>query len=486
MPSIASAIKSASATARTAHAALGGLTGSAASQAAKSSLAVNVWIGDANNSLATADVYNPPGGAAVITDIENLFQKFDFTITDVLRGGTYIAQSLGQIAGAVHQLSSGDILSRVLGASNLTKSALNALGAVGLGNIANTINSGINMAEGEVSGAVGAIADQVYASVGGVVQQISAAAASGLGAVGAAINSLEPTAAFSITDNGAKISLFSGLIQTSASLGMSNSFGSLMATVTDRGMIGQVAMQSLPAIIQHSDVGSLASIGQMLGAGSAYAYNPNLLGSFSSNYTLPPATDSTGQVDYDGAFTDLTSAYSSVDPNWTTQDRQTTITAENGTTTTGTDSAYNLNALMNSSDDFQSVISQGAQTATNRADKVMALSSVVQQSTVGTQLQQQFPMTVFSGNSQSTNDTQDPLALAQGAPAPVVPTSYPNITPNTGSADQPSAGKIYDIEDPGVRQENGYYIWPDGHWQIGGQHTNSDGTGYVSKGITFN
>ena len=509
MPSITDAVQSATNNAAaSASAALTGLGGSVS--AAQAALAPNAWVGAADNKLAVADVYNPPGGSAVVTDINNLFQKFDFSISDVLRGGKFVAQeagavmaglraglrTAGQIQRGIQMLSQGDVMARILGASLLTKGALNALGMAGLGNIADSINSGIGMAEGAVGQAVGQVSNQIYAEIGGVMQQVSSAYAGGLGALGECINSLGVSANFSINDIGAKVSVYAGLIQTATGYGIPNSYGSLLATITDRGMLAQITARVLPNVISGGDVHSLASIGATLGARGAYAYNPNVIADFSQAYYVPAPSSPGTQVDYSQCFTDLTDAYTSVDPDWSTYSRQTTVTNEDGSTSTVADNAFNLNTVMNGSDDFQKVIQQGAMNVSDedRAQKVMALAGVVQQSTVASKLAEQFPMTVFEGSSQ-TASTQNPLATQAGAPQINVPSGYSNVPPNTGQAQQPvdrstinpQTGKPYDLSDPGVRYVNGVPIWPDGHWQIGGTYTNQDtGEGYVSKGITFN
>jgi hypothetical protein len=482
MPSITDAVQSATnAVAASTSAALAGVNGNMS--AAQAALAPNAWVGAADNKLATADVYAPPGQPAVITDIQNLFQQFNFSIADVLRGGKYIASQAGAISRDIKMLTSGDILSRVLGASALTKTALNALGVAGLGNIANTINSGINMAEGAVGAAVGSVANEIYADLGGVVQQVSSAAASGLSAVGACINSLGVSASFSLADNGAKVSLFAGLIQTASGYGMQNSYGSLIASISDRNMIGQITMQVLPNIISASDTSSLRSIGITLGARNAYAYNPNLLANFSSSYQTPTAASFGQPTDYSGAFTDITDAYSAVDPNWSQYTRPTTVTdPDTGAVTTQPDQAFNLNTIMNGSSDFQQVVTQGVTSTPDRTNNVMALATAIPQTSVASQLATQFPLTVFSGNSQAANVTQDPLAIAQGAPPPVVPASYSASTPNTGSTD----GQQYDIADATIDPKTGFYVWPDGHFQVGGSHAaTATSQGYTSKGITF-
>jgi hypothetical protein len=482
MPSITDAVQSATnAVAATTSAALTGINGGMS--AAQAALAPNAWVGAADNKLATADVYSPPGKPSVITDIQNLFQQFNFAISDVLRGGKYIAANIAAAERGVKMLTSGDVLSRVLGASVLTKAALNSLGAVGLGNIADTINSGINMAEGAVGSAIGQVSNQVYAEIGGVVSAVSAATAEGLGAVGACINSLGVNASFSINDVGAKVSIFSGLIQTASGYGMPNSYGSLIASISDRGMIGQITMKVLPSIVSNSDVHSLLSIGATLGARGAYAYNPNIIADFSSSYTTPLPTSTGSQTDYTQAFSDITNAYSSVDPDWATLNRETTITDENGNDLTQNDPAFNLNAITNGSDDFQKVVTQGVTSTTDRTNNVMALAGVVQQSTVAAKLADQFPLTVFNGNNQ-TASTQNPLAIAAGVPQITVPTGYSDVAPNTGATPSSSTTTNYDIAD--AKLENGIYVWPDGHFQVGGTHTaTATSQGYTSKGITF-
>jgi hypothetical protein len=485
MPSITDAVQSATnAAAAASSAALTGVSGSV--QAAQAALAPNVWVGAADNKLATADPYNPPNAPSVITDVQNLFQKFDFTITDVLRGGKYIAAQAIGIARDVKMLTSGDITARILGASLLTKSALNALGAVGLGNVVDSVNSGISMAEGAIGDAVGTVASEVYADLNGVVQQVSSAAAQGLSAVGACINELGVNASFSIADSGAKIGLFAGLIQSSCGYGMQGSFGSLMASVTDRNILGAVTMRVIPSIVQGSDVKSLLQIGLTLGSRQAYAYSPNILANFSSQYSTPLGTGASGNVDYSGAFQDTMAAYSAVDPDWATLNRQTTITDENGNDLTQTDAAFNLNAVANGSQDFQTMVQQGAMASTDPNDKLMLLANQVQQTTVASKLASQFPKTVFDGNSQITSDTQDPQVIALGTTTPTAPSGYSKVAPNNN---QPvnydiQADGIHDIKD--AKLENGIYVWPDGYFQVGATHQGSDGGGYVSKGITFN
>jgi hypothetical protein len=485
MPSITDAVQSATnAAAAASGTALTGLSGSM--QATQAALAPNAWVGAADNQLATADPYNPPSGPSIITDVQNLFQKFDFSITDVLRGGKYIASQAIGIARDVQMLTSGDITARILGASLLTKTALNALGAAGLGNIVDSVNSGISMAEGAIGSAVGTVAGEVYADLNGVVQQISSAAAEGLSAVGACINSLGVNGSFSINDSGVKIGLYAGLIQSSCGYGMQGSFGSLMATITDRNILGAVTMRVIPSIVQGSDVKSLLQIGLTLGAGQAYAYSPNILANFSSQYNTPLGTGTAGNVDYSSQFQDTMSAYSAIDPDWSTLNRQTTITDENGNDVTQPDPAFNLSAVSNGSTDFQTMVQQGAMASSDSNDKLMLLANQVPQTTVASKLAAQFPQTVFNGNSQITSDTQDPQVIALGTTTPTAPSGYSNIAPNT------SRPVNYDIQADGIHDikdatlENGVYVWPDGYFQVGATHQGANGEGYVSKGITFN
>lgn len=460
----------------------GGTTAPASQQAGQTPLAPNVWVGSADNKLATADVYAPPGQPSVINDIENLFSKFNFSITDVLRGGKFVAANMGRLSFAAQALTHGDIISRVLGASSLTKTVLNGLGAAGLGNISASITAGINMAQGSVGAAVGSIGNEVYASLGGVVQQFKNVDPTNLTAVGTAINTLTGNGYFSLSDNGAKISLFAGLIKTASSYGMPNSYAGLMASITDRNMIGQITMRVLPTIVSNSDVHSLMSIGVTLGARAAYAYNPNLIANFSSNYSVPPAADASGRVDYTTCYSGITGAYAAVDPNWSTYTRPATATNPDGSISQIPDTAFNLNSVMNGSDDFLKVIGQGIQTTANRADKVMALAKVVPQSTVAAKLAAQFPRTVFSGNNQATNVTQDPLALATGAPiSRGSSTTYSNVAPNTGKTPK----DMYDVSNASFDPVTGLYTFPDGRVQASGTFTAPDTSGYSEKSITF-
>jgi hypothetical protein len=483
MPSITDAVQSATnAVAASTSSALSGVNGNMSAQQA--TLAQNAWVGAADNKLATADPYNPPSGPSIITDVQNLFQKFDITITDVLRGGKYIAQQAATIATEVKMLTSSDILARVLGASALTKTVLNNLGVVGLGNVASAINSGISMAEGAVGSAIGTVAGEVYADLNGVMTAVSSAAAEGLSAVGACINSLGVSASFSLNDVGAKVGLYAGLISTSAGYGMQGSFGSLMATITDRNILGMVSMKVIPSIVNNSDVKSLLQIGLTLGAGQAYAYSPNILANFSSQYTTPLGTSTSGNVDYTSQFQDTMNAYSAIDPDWSTLNRQTTITDADGNDVTQNDAAFNLSSISSGSTDFQNMLSQGAMASTNSSDKLMLLANSVQQTTVASKLASQFPLTVFDGNGQTSNDTQDPEVVASGTTTVSAPTGYSTINPTNGAE---TSQKVYDLSDPGVKNEGGVYTWPDGHWQIGGTYTNKDtGEGFVTKGITFN
>lgn len=421
MPSITSAVQNATNNVL----ATGGATPTTTAQAA---LAPNSWVGAADNSLAVADVYSPPGGASVITDIENLFQKFDFSITDVLKGGASIAVNLPDVgsliasaASAASSLTQGSLLSRLMQASSVTKSALSQLSSTALGGISSTIGVSIN-------------SGQIYAQINNVAQQVSATDVSDVTAVGNLINTLsgQPTPVFSLDDQDSKVGLAVGLINDSASYGVQNSYSSLITTVSGTDMVSRVTSGVLPSVITYSDTASLSSIGQTMGDKATYAFNPNVLGDFSSSYSLPTTTSIGSGTDYSAYFDDLTAAYSNIDSTWTTQARLTNVTQEDGSVTQVADNAFNLNTVMNGSTDFQTVIQQGVQTTPTRADKVMALASIVPQSTVAGQLASQFPLTVFSGNSQATSATQDPLTVSSSTPSLALPTGYAGVAPNTG------------------------------------------------------
>lgn len=353
-------------------------------------LSTNFFVSTANTKVVPKDAYTGVNGQSTLTGIANLLASVDLSVNDVLRGGAYLSAqvpSLSAIEGAAASaiFSVAALTQRILSSSPATLSVLGKLSA--------------SMA----AGLTGAIQDggQLFASIAGVVQQVSAAVLPDIYAVGSLLNQVTGTAAFLVNDVEAQLGLSVGLVIDCNRLGIPNAFGAISVTLGgNQSLINQVAQRSLPSVIQASDVGSLSSMGTAVGPGGMYAFSPSLITDFSSEYATPPSAST---ADAQAEFGGLMGAYDAVDPSWDVGQRDTTA---------GPVQTLDISSITGGSDDFNSLVTQGAQGSGSADQQLYALAPALQPTTVQASLQATYPNTVYTPNTVPAQATVDPGLLA--------------------------------------------------------------------------
>jgi hypothetical protein len=412
---------------------LGGLT---------ANLSGNTWTSSAKDALAVKDVYTGVDGKSVLTSVQNLFSDIGLNLSDVLRGGKWVAAQIPLITSLVKQgeavLSQKGLVARVMSASGLATGALSRLTA------------------GATDGILGEIKDfgQVYASFNGVLQRVASTDLTNMNAVGGLINSWTgQNGLFASDDQDGKVGFITGLIHDCTSYGIPNSFGSLVSQLENTNLVSQVTNRVLPSVIGASDISSLKSMAFTLGDKAITALNPNAVSHFSSAFSMPPLSTAT---DNSAKFDELIDAYSTVDSTWNTNVRN---------TANGSVSTLNLTSVMNGSDDFNVVLNQGSMSAPPPTDPAQVNPQLYQLATklstpdpVST-LMQQFPATLYQPNTIAAQPSTDADTIGANpslAAASANPTSQQHIllghsqggTP-VYSDDQYRAGMMIDITPQG-------------------------------------
>lgn len=383
---------------------LGGLTGN---------LAGNTWTSSASDSLAVKDVYNGVDGKSTINSIQNLFNDIGLNLSDVLRGGKWVASQIPLITSLVRQgsaaLDQKGLIARVLSASSLTSGALSRLSA------------------GATDGILGEVKDfgQVFASFNGVVQRVGSTNLSDMNAVGGLINQWTGNnGLFSSDDQDGAVGFVTGLIHDCTSYGIPNSFGSLVSKLENTNLISQVANRTLPSIISASDVGSLKSMAFTLGDKAVNALNPGTIPQFSSSFSMPPQSTT---ADNTSMFSSLIDAYSTVDSSWNAGVRN---------TISGAVQTLKLTGLMGGSSSFNTVINQGSMAAAVPQGpgspvnpQLYQLATKLSTPDVTSSLMQQFPTTLYTPNTiQSQNISQPEVVGGNPALAAVTQSAAQNHT----------------------------------------------------------
>lgn len=412
---------------------LGGLT---------ANLSGNTWTSSAKDTLAVKDVYTGVDGKSVLTSVQNLFSDIGLNLSDVLRGGKWVAAQIPLVTSLVKQgetaLSQKGLIARVMSASNLATGGLSRLTA------------------GATDGILGEIKDygQVYASFNGVLQRVTSTDLTNMNAVGGLINSWTGNGGlFAADDQDGKVGFVTGLIHDCTSYGIPNSFGSLVAQLENTNLVSQVANRVLPSVIGASDIASLKSMAFTLGDKAVTALNPNAVAHFSSAFVMPPLSTAS---DNSAAFDQLMDAYSTVDSTWNTSVRNTAA---------GASTALNLTSVMNGSDDFTTLLNQGAMKAAAPTDPTQVNPQLYQLATKLstpdpiTTLMQQFPNTLYQPNTISAQPNTDADTVGSNpslAAAAAAPTTQQHILlghSQTGrpvySDDQYRGGMVLDITPQG-------------------------------------
>lgn len=353
-------------------------------------LAAPTFISGPRDDLATADVYSQTQSDLVINSIQKLTSFTGSGGSNVLRGGAALLAQLPIIKGLTASgglaISKENLIARLIAGSGSLVSSIRNMS----GDLATSV--GRNLPESST----------VVTSVGGIAARVDSAQIGNLRSLGDTINQVtQNDNAFSITDRGAQVGLYSGIIQEATKYGIPNSFGSLMAGVQDQYVVQKVATAVLPTLIGRSDLASLKAISTVLPPGAVQMSYPSTVRDFSRQYQAPEGTT---QLESNATYAELMDAYDDIDPDWNTCTRE----LEDGTS----EDVVSIVNLQNSSADMHRMIVVGAQTATTTDEKLNVLATVIPATSVDEGLQQHFPASVTGPAQRQQKKTSDPRLFA--------------------------------------------------------------------------
>lgn len=346
---------------------------------ANNELTSNTWLTAGKTAVQAADVYKQTG-TAPINSIESFYKKFETDLLGALRGGQQSGNGLSIIKSIT-----GD------GKLVIDKNALIQRIALSSGPLVAGIRSA---AKGITDGIASSfkVKGDVFAIVGDVKKRVDSTALNDINSLGTLLNTYtQGTALYKIVDKDGQVGLLSGIAKECMSKGVPGAFAALTKDIKDPLVVKRIAGNILGDIVKRSDAGSLKDVGAKLGNGGAKAVNPNFVGDFSKNYQKPPQTTMANKV---GEWQTVTDAYKSADSEWHEVSR---------TTLNGNEKVVNLTGLMQASPDFKEVITVGAKVSTNPQDKVLGLSTILTPLTVEESLMQNFPRTISTDASISSD-----------------------------------------------------------------------------------
>jgi hypothetical protein len=357
---------------------------------APSVLAMPSFVTGAKDSLAAVDVYKVKP-TTLVNSITNLPTKLNLdTLTGLVGGGNGLAAlntAINATAKNMADLNKVNPLVRIAGASTAVSGALKTLPPGCSNGLLNKILKDINKGS------------KIKANMGGLFSRLKKANLPCVTGMGGLVNNLSGIpGSFSILDPAASIASLSGVVKSATDIGIPNVFGSVMAQVTDKATINQVAGSVLPDITAASDIGSLSSMATMTTSGSLMLSNPDVIGDFSRGY-MAPIGASTDSIAND--YTSVKSTYDLVDPTWNTCAR-------------GTESITDLSSVTGTGPDFNKLIISGVVDGGDIANQNLLLAPVFPPTDVSSEITKQFPSVALSTNSNIPTPSSvvvDPITL---------------------------------------------------------------------------
>lgn len=336
-------------------------------------LAFPSFVTGPKDDLATADVYNLTK-ATPINKIEPFEVMTDVKVQEVsaLQGGKALLGKVKDglnIANAAKALltKGGDPLQRLMSAQGGLMNLAKALppNLSGLASGLSGYVKGISSVTGQINGLANKFKNGTdlakITALGGMINQVSC-----------------DKNVFGMTDRGAAIGAYAGVINMSMMAGIPGAYGAALKCEADHGILNQVTAACLPSAIKMSDLTSLADMANKVKPGVIKGLNPSVLNDFSSVFSAPAGQTVAGMQDTFGTVKDT---FSKIEPDWMTSFR-------NGQQTT------DLSCVVGSSSDFQRMMTTSVLSNPNATedDQTMLAATALQPTDVHAEIASQFPM----------------------------------------------------------------------------------------------
>lgn len=318
-------------------------------------LALPTFVMGPEDKVAAVDVYTETKDTVVNSIQDTAPAEGTGLLQSVLRGGKSM---LGELPAALkmgqslaQSLSSGSIVQRIAGVSNVAAGLMNKLSP----DITKT-----------VMGMVGSVSGPISMAVGAAQRLIPGQNLGNISALSNAMNQITGTNVSSIVDKGGLVATMSGLVNTAAGYGIPNSFSAL----TGNGSLASklsIASNVLPGITKMGDIISTSDIAKSLPFGSV-SNNPSFsMSALASNYSSPFQCTAS---DYSTEYTSMKMSFDSISTNWDTALRTDLTT---GTST----SIPSITTMLSASSDLKAVVDIGAKVSDNPLDKLQLLAAPI-------------------------------------------------------------------------------------------------------------
>lgn len=335
-------------------------------------LAIPSFVAGPRNDLATVDIYMRSDNQPV-NNIQGPGTFLQASTGFDLRGGKSMLGSLPNLKNLLTQGKNllngkGDVAARLLGASSLISNGIRSL--------APGVQSGI-------LGSIGNVA-KITATIGGITRQVSSGNIASIASIGSLINGISGnTNTFSLSDRGATVGAYAGVMNQALKAGIPNSFSAITSGITNKNVLTQIIGKVLPTVIGKSDLGSLTSIANIAAPGAIKLLSPNILNTFTSNFKSAPGTDFLGRIQN---YTNINTTFTKIDPLWSVANRL---------TSSGTDNILNATALQSASLDFKKTFKTGvlSNPLATTSQQMLLVGSLFKSTNVISEINKLFPMT---------------------------------------------------------------------------------------------
>jgi hypothetical protein len=376
-------------------------------------LAAPTFVTGPLDNVAAADPYKAKGG--VINSIQDTLKKAGISIPDVLKGGKALATLLPIVQGLKNGsllVDRNSLITRLLASSTAITSAFKFLGTDAQNSILGNLKD------------VGKYA----VTINGMVRQVQTTNFNDLSGIGRLVNSFTGDAtSFLAVDKDSLAGIVAGTVKECTRFGIPNSFSAITATINDSTIIKSAIGQSLTDVIGASDVASLKAMCTAVGDGSIPLINPNTIGMFGTQFNRSVATVLNAAPTNDaGTLASIMDTYNAVDSKWNSCTRS---------TASGDQPTFSIASLTGASSDFKDMLSNGVKTMTDDNAHLYALASVYGSTDVNTTLSNDFPTTVLTTPTASSQQTTaKPLGEA-------IIDKLASFMPGLGATYNPATGK---------------------------------------------
>lgn len=346
--------------------------------AAPPTLAVPTFITKAQDTLVASDVYKATG--KTLNSFQDVVKDIKSVLPTLLQGG----RALAQFIPILQSIKNGNINIASL-VSRLTTASSGVLGLAIKG-----LDPSTQAAILSTTSTLGKYAVQI----GTVTQQIKSTNFSSIASIGSSITALSGDAkAFGITDPGNLASTIGGIVRSSGQYGLSGIYGTLTKGINDADQLFQAGIKAYPGIAANTDIASLKQYGASVGYGLSATISPNVVADVTSQFTRTTALDQNPSPSNDSSiFPSVLSAFNTVKQGWNTAVKATTeVTSEFGLS-----NVFDVSHMVgNANDDFRSMVGNGVMSMPDDS-KEYVLASLYPATDVTSQLQGQFPKTLFT------------------------------------------------------------------------------------------